>query len=107
MSRNSIAKILSTIGWFIYIGGAIAGIVIGNVEVPYTFTSGSYTEFSFALAFTYWAISFVSGTVFIGFSEIIHLLQKLVDKGESIGVINNSGEIENNSEQFNDLPKLE
>ncbi len=78
---NTISTALKVIAWIVFIGGFICGIVLGNVEVVkgvyYTYTD---TEFSFAHAFTYWAISFISGMSFLGFAEIIKLLTDIKHK---------------------------
>lgn len=80
-SENGIATALTVIAWIIYIGGFIAGIAFGNVEVVrgtyYTYTD---TEFSFAIAFVYWAVCLVAGTMFLGFAEIIKLLEAIKRK---------------------------
>ncbi len=80
-NTNGISKILSVIAWLIFIGGFIAGIIFGNVEVTkgvyYTYTD---TEFSFAIAFTYWCVSFISGMLMLGFAEIISLLNDIKNK---------------------------
>ncbi len=79
--KNSIAIALTVIAWIVFIGGFIAGIVLGTVEVEkgyyYTYTD---TEFSFAVAFVYWCVSFISGTMFLGFAEIITLLHDIKKK---------------------------
>ncbi len=79
--NNSVAVALTIIAWFIFIGGFIAGIVLGMVEVEkgyyYTYTD---TEFSFAIAFVYWCVSLISGTMFLGFAEIIKLLDAIKRK---------------------------
>ena len=78
---NVIAKILTVIAWVVFIAGFIAGIAIGTVEIErgiyYTYTD---TEFSFAIAFTYWCISLISGMMFLGFAEIIKLLDAIKKK---------------------------
>lgn len=78
---NSIAIALTAIAVIIYIVGFIAGIAYGTVEVEsgyyYTYTE---TEFSFAIAFTYWCTTFISGTIFLGFAEIIKLLNDIKNK---------------------------
>ncbi len=80
-NSNGIATALTVIAWIIYIGGFIAGIAFGNVEVVrgtyYTYTD---TEFSFAIAFVYWAVCLVAGTMFLGFAEIIKLLEAIKRK---------------------------
>ena len=79
--NNAVAVALKIIACIIFIGGFIAGIVLGTVEVEkgyyYTYTD---TEFSFAIAFIYWCISLISGTVFLGFAEIIRLLDAIKRK---------------------------
>ncbi len=75
---NPVAIALTVIAWIIFIGGFIAGIALGTVEVErgyyYTYTD---TEFSFAVAFVYWCVSLISGTMFLGFAEIIKLLDAI------------------------------
>ncbi len=78
---SSIAIALRAIAFIIYLGGFIAGIVLGNVEV----VKGTYyhytdTEFSLAIAFVYWCAAFISGTMFLGFAEIIKLLNDIKNK---------------------------
>ncbi len=78
---NPIARALKMIAWVIFIGGFVAGIFLGNVEVMkgvhYQYTD---TEFSFAIAFSYWCIALISGTMFLGFAEIIKLLEDIKNK---------------------------
>ena len=79
--NNPIFTALTAIAWIIFIGGFIAGIALGTVEVErgyhYTYTD---TEFSFAIAVVYWGISLISGTMFLGFAEIIKLLETIKNK---------------------------
>ncbi len=79
--NNPIATLLTIIAWIVFAGGFIAGIVLGTVEVErgyyYTYTD---TEFSFAVAFVYWCVSLISGTMFLGFAEIIKLLDAIKNK---------------------------
>ena len=80
--ENTIATILTVIAWIVFIGGFFAGVVLGPTEV-YKEVYGEYkveTEFSFAVAFVYWAIAFISGTMFLGFAEIIKLLNDIKNK---------------------------
>ena len=71
---NPIASALSIIAVLIYIGGFIAGIVLGIDAAEL------YEEFAFSVAFVYWAVSLVSGTMFLGFAEIIKLLNDIKNK---------------------------
>ncbi len=79
--NNPIATALTVIAWIVFIGGFIAGIALGTVEVErgyhYTYTD---TEFSFAVAFVYWCVSLICGTIFLGFAEIIKLLDAIKKK---------------------------
>lgn len=104
--KNNIADTLQVIAWIIYIGGFIAGFVLGNVEVPYTYIPATHTEFSFTLALTYWAAFFITGTILLGFAEIIQLLQKLVDNEVLNTIKTSGGEINTDSDLYDDLPKL-
>ena len=65
-----IENILGIIGWVVIISGVIIGGNLGRI---------SEREFSFAIAITYWGISFISGVLFLGFSEIIKLLKKILN----------------------------
>ena len=81
LETNSMSTVLSIIGWLIFVGGFIAGIISGIIEVEggvyYKYT---YTTFSIAIALAYWGISFISGTLFLGFAEIIKLLDNIKNK---------------------------
>ncbi len=74
---NPVAIALTVIAWIIFIAGFIAGIALGNVEVGTYYT---HTEFSFAAALIYWAVALISGTMFLGFAEIIKLLDAIKNK---------------------------
>ncbi len=76
--QNAVATALSIIACIIFIGGFIAGIGLGYVEVEGYYSS--YTEFSFKAALIYWAASFISGMLFLGFAEIIQLLTAIKNK---------------------------
>lgn len=75
---NPIAMALNVIAWAVFIVGFIAGIVLGNVEIDGYYYS--HTEFSFVIAFTYWSVALISGTMFLGFAEIIKLLDAIKNK---------------------------
>ncbi len=80
-SANTVATVLIFFAVLIFIGGFITGSVLGNTEVTkgtyYTYTK---TEFSFAIALTYWSISLISGMLLIAFAEIIKLLTAIKNK---------------------------
>ena len=71
---NSIATGLTVIAWFIFIGGFIAGLFFASIE------AGPYEESSFLMAIIFWSVAFVSGLLFLGFAEIIKLLNDIKNK---------------------------
>lgn len=81
-AQNPVAVALTIIAWLTFIGGFITGFVFGNVEIVSDSYYSSYTEtaFSFTVAFTYWCITLISGTMFLGFAEIIKLLDAIKKK---------------------------
>lgn len=64
---NDVAKALTFIAYAVYIVGLIAGIII--VE-----------PMGIAVSVVCWIITAISGTMFLGFSEIIKLLQSIKNK---------------------------
>lgn len=72
MSENIIAKVLKGIGIGTIIVGAIASLIIGNSADEITVTIGGMIG------------SIISGMLFIGFSEVINLLQQNADNQEKI-----------------------
>lgn len=76
--NNIVATILTITAWVIFIAGFVAGILCGNVEIEGYYRHS--TEFSFQIAFTYWATAFISGMIFIALSEIIKLLEDIKHK---------------------------
>lgn len=76
-AKNYVATALTVCAWIIFIAGFIAGIALGFVPVEGYY---SRVEFSFGTALMYWGVSFVSGVLLLGFSEIIKLLTAIKDK---------------------------
>ena len=74
---NPIAKTLTVIAWIIYVGGFLAGLSLSNVETGTYYTRH---EFSVSIALTYWFATLVCGTLFLGFAEIIKLLNDIKNK---------------------------
>lgn len=74
--ENGYATALRVIAVVIFLGGFVTGLEIGNVPIP---GYSAPTGFSFTIAIPYWAIAIISGTLLLGFAEIISLLQKIVD----------------------------
>jgi len=76
---NPMARALVVIAWITFIGGFLAGIILAVREVE----SGYYSTdnvFVWSVAITCWASSFISGVLFLGFAEIIKLLNAMVSK---------------------------
>ena len=69
-----IISVVAKVIGFIPIIGFIAGIVLG-VEA-----ADLYEDFAFSVAFVYWATALISGTLFLGFAEIIKLLNDIKNK---------------------------
>ena len=59
---NSIATILTVIAWVVYVCGFISGFVLSDMML------------------VYWIASFVVGTIYLGFAEIIKLLTAIKNK---------------------------
>jgi len=68
--RNTVSTCLLGIGVLLITIGFITGIVVANDE---------YGGFQIVVALYWWLSGIVSGFIFIGLSEIIHLLQRLLD----------------------------
>lgn len=77
-SSNVVSSILKYIAFSIYIGGFIIGLINGNAEVEGYYRD--YTEFHLEIAMTYWENAFINGTIFLGFSEVIKLLDAIKRK---------------------------
>lgn len=108
-TENAVGKALKTFAWATIILGFILGIVMAFVEVPYESYFGGYstrTEFSWSVALTYWSDAFLAGLIFLGFAEIIMLLQKIVDKTGGTLVLQPKTDSKPEPDQFSDLPKL-
>ena len=67
---NTIGRILKAIGFLIIIFGTVGSIYIGNQRYKFSFVSFILPEIG----------TIVSGMMFIGFAEIIQLLQDIKDK---------------------------
>ncbi len=71
---NIVARILKGIAWFFFVGGFIVGFTLG-VALGEQLNYNPYIAM-----FTIWGIYFVFGMMFIGFAEIIQLLQDIKNK---------------------------
>ena len=70
--KNTIASVLSVIGWFLILIGIIEGIAI--------MSTSPYGDFSSVIGIATFVGGLVSGIFILGFAEIIHLLQKIYNK---------------------------
>jgi len=104
--KNKIATALQVIAWITYISGFLAGLIFASLEKHYEFIDGSQTEWSITIALIYWVSSFITGTIFLGFAEVITLLQKLVDKQNMTSLVATDSDVITHTEQFDDLPQL-
>ena len=66
---NSTGKLLQVVAVIVYIGALIAGIILGTQT----------KNFSFGIDFAVWISGGVLGSILLGLSEIINLLQQGVD----------------------------
>ena len=69
IKTNKIAVALQAIAKITYIFGFGSGVIFGMIGE------------SLFVVLIFWMSAFISGTLFLGFAEIINLLQKLVDLG--------------------------
>ncbi len=77
--HKTMALIFTVIAWIVFVGGFVAGISFANIVIdPYDVVNGTY--FSFSIAFTYWSVSLISGTIILGFAEIIKILDDIKKK---------------------------
>lgn len=88
--KNKIAYLIKMFALFTYIGGFIFGCIVAYTKVEYNGLVSS--DFSWIKAFLIWIISFYSGTLLYGYSEIINILQAIKFKSYR-------GEFEENIEQ--------
>lgn len=81
-SGCAVATALQVFAWIIFFGGFFAGIFLANktVDVGGYYYSRSETKFMWSVALTYWCTAAVSGTLFLGFAEIIKLLEAIKNK---------------------------
>lgn len=107
-NENAVGKALKTFAWATIVIGFILGIVMAEVEVPRSIGDYYYTssEFSWTIALTYWSDAFLAGLIFLGFAEIIILLQRIVDNGGRTLVLPSTADSKPEPEKFSDLPKL-
>lgn len=94
--QNKIAKVLKIIAWWTFGLGFIVGFMLSSVETPYfndIYDYGTETVFSITILVAVWGSSFISGMLFLGFAEVITLLQSLVNGNSSNLIGKNDDEI--------------
>lgn len=72
--NNAVGKILRKIGFFNMVAGVFVGFILGDVH------SLSDSGANWGVVLLWGAVGFVSGMTFIGFSEVIYLLQGIYIK---------------------------
>ena len=70
-SSNGVASLLKGLAFMVYLLGFILGIVMGK---------DPYGDFSFGMALAYWVVGLFSGTMLLGFSEVVRLLHEINQK---------------------------
>ena len=68
---NGVALALKVMAWAVYALAFILGILLGHDLMG---------EFSFGLALLYWMVGAISGTLLLGFSEVVRLLHEINQK---------------------------
>lgn len=81
MTKNGMAEVLKVVAWLIMIIGFIGSIILARVEVE----TGSYyphyeTKFDITIFLTAVCSCAITGVCFLGFAEVLTLLQKKVDQ---------------------------
>lgn len=90
MTENKCAKIIRIIGFVSIIGGIIGSLILGSVFKIEVGIYYRHEEYNWYIALIGSILSFVEGIIFIGFAEIIRLLQFNLDKQrETIKAIKN------------------
>ena len=73
--RNRIAAVINVFGYLEIVIGIIVGFYLANKDV--VMVEYFFEDFKWGLAFAWWAASFLSGILILGFSEIIELLDRI------------------------------
>ena len=78
---NPFSVLLNVVAGIIFTGGFIWGAYVGSTAGELlSYFQSSRSEFSFMAALPYWAISIILGISFLGFAEIIKLLDEIKRK---------------------------
>lgn len=111
MKENAVEKAIRTIGVCIIVIGIIGAFCCGGVfpSITYTSTGRIDSSYNWGLVVAVVAGSIISGSAFIGLSEIIRLLQSAVDKLDKIADDSNSTQSKQHSaikDIESNLPKI-
>ena len=115
--KNSMAKTLHTLAYIIFFVGIIGSLILGaampTVDYSYTLYGGLRTDdaYNFALAIAGIVASIISGVLFLGFAEVIDLLQEIANGQKDMQVGSNSAGMPQTQEEMvsdieSDLPQL-
>lgn len=79
-NKNGVAKALGTTAVIIFVGGFIGGIVLGSINkvlsTDYLFRGD--LVFNWSLMLTSWFSCFFAGMFFVGMSEVVDLLTRIL-----------------------------
>ena len=84
MTVNVTSKIIRIIGLISIIGGVISSLILGGIFTIKVGTYYTHEEYNWYIAIIGSVSSFVEGIIFLGFAEIINLLQANCDKQAEI-----------------------
>lgn len=84
MTVNVTSKIIRIIGLISIIGGVISLLILGGIFTIKVGTYYTHEEYNWYIAIIGSVSSFVEGIIFLGFAEIINLLQANCDKQAEI-----------------------
>ena len=91
--ENTVSQVLFFIGIIQIIFGFFCGLVFGNDAL-------GYSEFSWSVFFTWLAVGFVSGMLFIGLAEVIKILHDirltLITNSDKVITDSNSETVDHN-----------
>lgn len=69
--KSSVASLLKILAIVVYVSGFLLGFARGK---------DLYGDFSFIMVLTYWILGLFSGTMLLGFSEVVRLLHEINQK---------------------------
>lgn len=82
-SNNPVAHALKIIAYLTYACGLFLGLIIARESVEVGYFSRVETVFSWTTALLIWSSALISGTLILGFAELIKLSQLQADLADS------------------------